>query len=97
MNICQCKDCKKNQTEEQSLWAAWNEVIFWPVSGCLKHGGFLFSELTEMKQYSDLYMERSHKIGGDELHCIREQIWIEYNIPANHEKLWPRPKKLKNK
>lgn len=96
-NSCQCKDCKKNPTEEQAKWAAWVETVFWPVSGCLKHGGFLFGDLTKMSQYSDLYMKRSHKFGGDDLHGMREQIWVEYNIPAKHEKLWPSPKNRKGK
>lgn len=95
--VCLCRDCLDNPTKQQADWAFWIESVFWPVSGCLKHGGFLFPDLTKMNEYGDLYMERSHKIGGDELHCMREQIWMEYNIPAKYEKLWPTPKKRKAK
>lgn len=96
---CQCKDCKKNPTFAQERWAEWIEYVFWSVSGCLKHGGFLVPELTELEEYSDLYLERTHKIGGDDLHAMREQIFVEYNIPAMHEKLWPtqKPKRKRRK
>jgi hypothetical protein len=67
----------------------WVEAVFWHVAVCLKHGGFLFPRLLRLddKLYNRLYRYRSGRF--DELHCVREQIWVEFNIPQKLKKLWP--------
>jgi hypothetical protein len=94
---CKCKDCLANPTKEQEMWYGWIETVFWNCSGPVKHGGWLWPDLCSIGEadgnyglYFDLAMKRTHKIGGDELHCIREQIYIDYDIPAAYKRLWPR-------
>lgn len=72
-------------------WKKWIEIVFWPISGCLKHGLHLLPELHNLdyELLDALTYERSHSIGGDDLHAIREQIWFEFDIPSIYEKLWP--------
>lgn len=85
---CRCSDCAANPTAEQAAWAAWVETVFWPVAMCLKHGAQFFPDLVGMPEYRGLFEDRSHK-PGDLMHAMREQIWVEYDIPAKHKLLWP--------
>lgn len=70
-------------------WIAWTEDVFWAVSPVLKHGGSLVPDLTRLQEFHDLWSTRNGIVGGDDLHCMREQIYVEYDIPTLFAKLWP--------
>ena len=95
---CRCRAVKSSQRLSarqqrlQAIWCGWGETLFLHCHAALRKRQW--PELTGLACYDSLYsMSRPrHAVGGDELHCIREQIFMEYDIPAAFDQIYgPQP------